>query len=425
MPPAASELVSMSPEERLLVACARCTLSPDQHQELETLVGNRRGRALRWDQVWHKAQWYNLTPLVYHHLSQLENRRCIPAPTMDKFKAAYRDNTVMNLFFQAELRKVVEALDGRGVPVILLKGLALSEIVYEKSALRPMTDLDLLVPEELVACAQETVHQLGYSPIGIVEQQLDTEQNHRHLPALQRPGTPAMVEIHRHIVRRDSALYFDIRGFWERSREVSIGEVRTRILAPEDLLIHLSLNYFLDRRFHSLAALRQLCDVAESVKHYQHQIQWPALLDNAREYGVEGSVTSVLYQAKVLLGAPVPDDLLQPSQVTEDREVARFLRRRVLDTRHWVARGLAVPGKKYQPHRVAAEALHRFIPSRRHLAQRYHRPVHGIRSFLLYAEHIGVGVSTLTRAVACPQSTMEDLAIDRWLHSLYAHKSRR
>jgi hypothetical protein len=414
----------MSAEERLLVACARCTLAPEQRQELEALVGNRQGHALRWDLVWHKAQWYNLTPLAYHHLSQLDNRGCVPAPVMDRFKAAYRDNTVLNLFFQAELRKVLVALNGLGVPVILLKGLALSEIVYEKSGLRPMTDLDLLVPEEMVARAQETVHQLGFSPIGTIEEQLDTEQYHRHLPALQRPGTPAMVEIHRHIVRRDNPLYFDIRGFWERSQEVSIAQARTRILAPEDLLIHLSLNFFLDRRFHSLAALRQLCDVAESLRHYQHQIQWPALVERIREYGVEGPVTSVLYQAKVLLGAPMPDRLLQPlpSQRSQDREVARFLRRRVLDTRHWVARGLAVPGEKYQTRRVGAEALRRFIPSRRHLAQRHHRPVHGIRSFLLYAEHIGVGVSTMARAVARPQATLEDLAIDRWLHSLYSHK---
>lgn len=413
----------MTAEERLLVACARCTLGPEQRQELEALVANRRGHALRWDQVWHKAQWYNLTPLVYHHLSQLENRHRVPAPFMDRFKAAYRDNGVMNLFFQAELRKVLQALDGLGVPVILLKGLALSEIVYEKSALRPMTDLDLLVPRDLVARAQETIHHLGFSALGTAEQQRDTEQNHRHLPALQRPGTPAMVEVHRHIVRRDSPLYFDISGFWERSQAVSIAQTRTRILAPEDLLVHLSLNFFLDRRFHSVAALRQLCDVAESVRHYQHQIQWPMLVENLREYGVEGPVTSVLHQAKVLLGAPVPDELLQaPSLRSQDREMAHFLRRRVLDTRHWVARGLAAPGEKYQTRRVGAEALRRFVPSRRHLAQRHHRPAHGIRSFLLYAEHIGVGISTMARAMARPQATLEDLAIDRWLHSLYTRK---
>lgn len=428
--------LNLSPEERLLVICARLSLTEEQREELNTLLAGTNGRSpLQWDQVVYKAQWHDLAPLVYHHLRHLDNRNCIPAEAADQLKASYLANVARNLFFQAELRRALVALREQGVAVVLLKGAALANIVYGDSGLRPMSDLDLLVPEAQVYLAQGIVQGLGYCPVGSPEEQDNTEKHHRHLPGLARQGTPVLFEIHRHIVRQDSALHFDISGFWSRAQEVSIPPaslaqsggregIRTLALAPEDLLIHLALNFFLDRRFRSVVALRQLCDIAESMRYYQASIRWQLFTENVLQYRLAGPVGCALHLAQVLLGAQVPPEVAHQlwPRGFEGAQVERFLRRRVLDTRTWVARGLATPGSDYRPTGVAVAALRRLIPSRRYLAYRYHTPVSGARGYLLYFARICEGLGIFFRSAARPHDTTEDLAIDRWQHSLYEHR---
>ncbi len=111
---------------------------------------------------------------------------------------------------------------------------------------------------------------------------------------MTREGSLVLVEIHRHIERRDSGLYFDISGFWSRTEQVNIVKKDVSVLSPEDLLIHLTLNFYRDRRFRSAAALRQLCDVAEVLKFYGDRMRWQLFLENVNDYQLAGPVGCVL-----------------------------------------------------------------------------------------------------------------------------------
>ena len=138
--------LNLTPEERLLVLCARLNLDQDQQRELNGLLAGR----LDWDQVLHKSQGHQLSALLQRHLASQGCRDHIPAEVRDQFKAAYLANVAKNLYSLAELRKALEALQAQDIPVIVLKGAALAESVYGDIGLRPMSDLDLLVPEESV-----------------------------------------------------------------------------------------------------------------------------------------------------------------------------------------------------------------------------------------------------------------------------------
>ena len=170
---------------------------------------------------------------------------------------------------------------------------------------------------------------MGFTPIG------STDQNHQHLPALTRQGSPVLVEVHRHIERRDSGLHFDISGFWSRTEQANIAKKEVSVLSPEDLLIHLTLNFYRDRRFRSAAALRQLCDVAEVLKFYNNRMRWQIFLDNVKEYQLDGPVGCVLYLAQELLDAPVEPRVAQElwPEKFDETQIERFLRRRVIEAR--------------------------------------------------------------------------------------------
>jgi len=419
-----SDLVAslkLTPEEKLLILCARLSLAHDQRDELTSLLLG----PLDWDQVVYKSQWHSLTGLVFHHLHRLEQWSLVPPGAKEQLKAAYLANIARNLYFQEELRKALEGLHRLEIPVILLKGAALVKTVYGDIGLRPMADLDLLVPEEWLHDAQAVVRGLGYLPVGSPAEQDDTEKNHRHMPGLMGVGKPVLFEIHRHVVRRDSGLHFDISGFWSRAQEISVADKKVLVLAPEDLLIHLSLNFFLDRRFRSLMALRQLCDIAETIRYYQDSIRWQLFTDKVREYGQAGPVGSTLHLAQELLDVRVPCEAalkLWP-QGFDATQMKRFLRRRVLDTQEWVARSLATPGSNYRPGSVALAALRRLVPSRSYMARQYHRSNLGAAGHLLYLARLWDGLLIFFRAASRAREMKEDLAIDRWHHSLYENRN--
>ena len=406
----------LASEDRLALVCARQQLTDAVQDELDHLLRE----PLRWDRVLELASWQKLSGLFYRHLKSPSYAGLVPQEALWRLKEQYLRNTARQLYYQTELGRIVAALADDEIPVIVLKGAALIQDVYRGPGLRPMADLDLLVPNELVHRAQALVSGLGYRPGGSPADHEDTEANHRHLPVLIGVSKPVVVEIHRHIVRLDSPLHFDISGFWSRAEEVTIEGCPVKVLSTQDLLLHLCVNFFLDRRFSSFRALAQLCDVAEVARYYHDVITWPDLVTAGRAYGLGGPAACVLFLARNLLDAPVPVgtiDALWPTGL-DTGQLAAFTRRRVLSTGNWVAKDLVQPGSTYGKASVVRAMLRRLWPSRRYMTSHYGAPATGPAGLKAYGRRLAEGVGILLRAAARPSALWEDLSIDRWHHSL-------
>ena len=414
-------LPKMTPEDRLLVLCARLNLDDVQHHELNSLLAGR----LDWDQVLHKSRGHQVSALLHRHLANQGCRDHIPAGVRDQFKAAYLTNVARNLFYQVELRRALDALRAQDIPVIVLKGAALAESVYGDVGLRPMADLDLLVPEKSVYSAQAIVRDLGYRPTGTPEQQNDTEKHHRHLPGLMGVGKPVLFEIHRHVVRRDMAVHFDIAGFWSRAQQVWVAGTKTWALAPEDLLVHLSLNFFLDRRFGSMMALRQLCDIAETTHFYVQQIDWTSLTQGIANPNLRSAVFYGLFLARQILRAQIPDRALHQLQPADFRskETERLVRRRVFGDK-WLAKPVIAPGR-HNWRTISLATLRGLFPIKRKLADLYDAPLQSKRVSYLYLVRWAQALARIAKAATNPWASREDFAVDSWLYSLYGRSDER
>ena len=88
--------------------------------------------------------------------------------------------------------EVIDLCRARSVPVTLLKGISVSDQYYPEPHLRPMADIDLLVPAD----AQETVESdllaRGYLPL----QNHGRDENPRHGVPLCHPGLQVWIEVH-------------------------------------------------------------------------------------------------------------------------------------------------------------------------------------------------------------------------------------
>jgi hypothetical protein len=117
--------------------------------------------ARHWKLLERMAENEGVAPLMYWNLK--DSGLPVPAETFHFLQGEYYKTYARNTLLFQELERVLEALDNAGIPAIVLKGAALAVTVYEDIGLRPMTDLDLLVPEERLQSAVQVVRQeLGY-----------------------------------------------------------------------------------------------------------------------------------------------------------------------------------------------------------------------------------------------------------------------
>jgi hypothetical protein len=208
-----------------------------------------------------------------------------------------------------ELGRILRALDEAGVPVIVLKGAALAEAVYGNIALRPMADLDLLVPHESLAPTLAALANLGHLAAD-TETQDGAAATFENEVMLRKAGPVAVLtEIHWSLL--DSPHYqhlLPMSWFWETAIPVRIEGAEVLVLGPEALLMHLCAHLALH---HGGRGLLWLHDVAEALHHFRDRLDWDLLLAKAEEYDLVLPLQLILPRVAEDWAAPVPPGFLQ------------------------------------------------------------------------------------------------------------------
>jgi len=86
----------------------------------------------------------------------------VPKKFRERWAEAYYAAAARSALLSREMDRLLAALHEADIPAILLKGAILAENLYPNPALRPMSDLDILVPHDRVLDAREVLERLGY-----------------------------------------------------------------------------------------------------------------------------------------------------------------------------------------------------------------------------------------------------------------------
>ena len=116
-----------------------------------------------------------LLPLLQSNLTRFG----IEDPLADRFRGIRRYFWVRNLKAMAFAQRVFAALDQIGVPFIVLKGAALIACYLADRSLRPMDDIDILVPEDRLADAIAVLTAMNLHPQEISPRHLMLSSAHR------------------------------------------------------------------------------------------------------------------------------------------------------------------------------------------------------------------------------------------------------
>ena len=328
---------------------------------------------------------------------------------MGELRQSYLVTAAGNVRHYHELTKVLRMLRNEGIAVIVLKGAHLAEIVYGNIGLRPMCDVDLLVRKDDLSKAQRRLMEAGYYPF-----------NNR-LP----------LDIHWSIEHNIvPPLPIDVEELWERAEACSIADQNVLVLSPEDLLLHLCIHLSFHHLF-SFAALRTLCDIRETIRHYATRIDWGIVGERAKEWKVSKGVEISLLLARKLLDADVPDTVFPTHK---NQHLDSYIQWAVHQIFHGGAdRDLLSPffcflWRPVSMRQKAAHLLKFMIPPSEHVSERF-QTTHGSRkNYLSYItrvkEHFGEYAQATWKMLTRDPETIQQVtrqnqntAMREWLSS--------
>ena len=233
-----------------------------------------------WAEVMALARTEGVTPLLYAALRQtgMTAPERVGTALAQAYYGLARANTLRGL----ELEPVLAALSGVDVPVLLLKGMALAETLYDNIALRPMSDFDLVVHRQDVPVCQELLTGLGYRSVD-VEVTPGAFLAYRNEQIFAPPkDSQAWVELHWHLLDVPYYLrHVPMAWFWETSRAHRIGSYPIQILGPEANLLYLSSHLALHHRFHGL---RWFVDLAALTYLRRDSLDWDRIARQAQAF---------------------------------------------------------------------------------------------------------------------------------------------
>lgn len=296
--------------ESLLAGCLR---GPDAETRAELGQLAEAG----WGALLRAAARHGVSPLLYERLSSPAGSETkAPAGVVAALREAFLMNGARNELLFQDLARVLRALRGDGLGVVVLKGGHLAELVYAQRALRKMADIDLLVRRGDLARAAARLSELGYSwETENLGTWLAPGLAASHLQPFSKPPHPR-IEVHWTI---NTFRPVPMEGVWGRVRPATLAGVDALVLSPGDLVLHLCLHA--DQHWFR-TGLRLLCDLSATLERYGGEIDWDCVVSSAREAQAEKCVYLALRLARELVRAPVPGVVLQ---ALEPRNAGKWL----------------------------------------------------------------------------------------------------
>lgn len=239
------------------------------------------------------ARQHRLLPMLHWQISKVHSHLELPAEFSKILKNGFDQSTIRSLQLKRELHLVNRLLKEAGIPCIFLKGAFLAWEAYPHPALRPMRDLDILVPFDRAKEAWLVLLQAGF--VGARCQLndmsfLDIEATAQHFPPIMHPGRKVSVELHyslfpeygRHANQKDLSDYSD---FWSRANHYQDAEEALCFESPTDLLLHLIIHAVNHHLFDNGPLI--VSDVGFLLEN--DKIDWSLFWEMARSYDVEKS----------------------------------------------------------------------------------------------------------------------------------------
>jgi len=342
------------PQTTVLRGCAAIELATGQLEELARAAAT----VPDWEGFAGRAETHGLAPLVYRHLREA----AVSLPTRQglQLRALTLRHRRSDEIRSRALREVVDAFENNHIQTIILKGAALSHLIYSTPELRPMSDLDVLVPYTKAGLAQQTLKKLGYSAPA---QHPAFIHHHHHLPTASRKeeGLQVSIEVHHDALTGDVPASIRFENFVDEPQQFELLGRPAFALGHIDMLRHLC-----HHTFEPTAEIKLLyaADIFGYATRFVDDIDWdfienryPFVISTLRCLYYLAPLPQTLREKIGPIVAPAPDGVgygLRPISQTINKTVPlkQMFRRLFYPSDWWLHAYYGVaPGEKLWPTR--------------------------------------------------------------------------
>jgi hypothetical protein len=290
----------MTPEDTIVCLCTSQNFEIRHQQNLIDLC---QSQPIRWDLVFAIADQHQVAPLVYANLSRIANGELnIPSNVLSRFKKAQIHNIFVKKRTRVMLKKVLALFAQKGIEVMLVKGEALNQLVYEQPWYTASYDVDLVIrarEEELTKSDRREIR-------GLLE-----GFNH------ERNKFKEHIEYdfyEHHDVTMNNILTVDWERIWAEAQKVQIEGYDVFVMTPEDMLLATAINSCRKRFFR----LKSLCDMASIIQKYPN-LDWCTVVSRAHAYKCNTILYTALVVTQNTLGCHLPDGIVTDLKVNQLR----------------------------------------------------------------------------------------------------------
>ncbi|HMQ05898.1 MAG TPA: nucleotidyltransferase family protein [Saprospiraceae bacterium] len=246
---------------------------PDKNQKLllyTALKGNIQSEQA-WIE-WRKnvdfqtdVDWgsYRLLPLVYHNLKD----KFSSDPIFQVLKGIYRKTWSSNHILLHKTEQLILFMEKLNIPVMVLKGVPLLQLYYNHVGLRPMSDIDLMVPVDKINDTLQSLFKEGWK--------LKEPQHFDHL--MKYGNSIALFLDDDTELDLHWRLFWDIpvagveQTFWENAMAFQMNNTSVLTLCPTDTLFHTLVH---GMRANPAPPIRWISDAFTILNHPKIQIDW-------------------------------------------------------------------------------------------------------------------------------------------------------
>ncbi|MGR3678571.1 MAG: nucleotidyltransferase domain-containing protein [Paracoccaceae bacterium] len=254
-----------------------------------------------WTAILERARQHRLLLMMSWRLGSFA-KGSIPKSVVSELNEDRRGHSFRQLIIARECVLIHKALNDHDIPHIFLKGVYLASACYPDFDLRPMRDIDILVPKNRAVEAWEMLANFGAQTKETEHLHPDETCTGKHLPAVLSPSKGCFVEIHRVVFGEGPRTEQDahIDRIWKRQRNTVISGAAIPCMSPEDMRLHLVGHGVYDHNL-DLGPLF-LTDLKFLIK--SQRIDWALVHDEAKLLELTSALYLSLTLAEISVGGP-------------------------------------------------------------------------------------------------------------------------
>lgn len=366
-------LVPYRPDDLQLRELAKLLVEPGAASEVKD-----------WTGVVSRAVDERVAPLLHR---RLRREAPLSEPLRLRLRGELYRSAASNELLYRELDRLLATAERLGLAApVVLKGGALAACLYEEAALRPMSDIDLLVKSEDLASWNEACRELGLAPPGPeMAPGLSARVHYQRAFANDR----AVIELHLGLVGgRSDWRAPDVAWFWEHTETFALpggsDGARARRLDATAHLLYACAHAVLQHGA-AQAPLIWLYDLHAIATRWGEALDWAELRERARLHRWSDAVARGLSLSRELFQTPLPAGF---TEALEGSEVERHHAARKADPRMSRAELVWREMSCVEPRDRLRWALAILFPSPAYMKWRYPRAKRAWP--LLYAYRFGV-----------------------------------